>query len=534
VGAGKRVVESLPLVTVVTPSLNQGPFIRDTIESVLAQDYPNVEYLVQDGGSTDETIEILAKYGKTVDWMSEPDRSQSDAINKGFRRGRGDIFSWINSDDFLLPGAIWQAVEAFHADPSLGLVYGDGYVVDQDSGHYHRVETPEPNPWDLSNLHCYVFQPSSFFRSEAFWGVGGLDDGLRWVMDYDLFIRISKRYPTAHVPAAWAVQRVYDDCLTMSGGLPRYREMASLVRRHSGRRNPPACPRYLSETLIRNFEQGLRRVRLPTTTLEHAAAATNRRVAYVLQEAMRRVYVDGWVKRRCELWLARGAGNAVEIGGETPDHGDRGLRLRVTIDGSQQADLKLDPGPFRVVCPIPPAPEDGTGPGVSDGPVRVRFEADRSFVPTHRPGGDHRRVAWRLTSLRCVDSRRVELPRPLGWYGDGWAGPIVRLTVRAGEGAVELRGELPLGYPLLAGQRLTLRAEQRDLRHIELQPGPFVIPIDLPDSGSVSVVDVMAARWMVPADEGIGADRRRLSYVLHELRAASNERGPRPDLPLTE
>src|SRR5258706_10560429 len=95
-----------PLVTVVTPSLNQGHFIRATIESVLSQDYPHLEYIIMDGGSTDETAAVAAEYGTRLKWISEKDRGQSHAINKGFRMAKGDIVSWLNSDDLILPGAV--------------------------------------------------------------------------------------------------------------------------------------------------------------------------------------------------------------------------------------------------------------------------------------------------------------------------------------------------------------------------------------------------------------------------------------------
>jgi glycosyltransferase involved in cell wall biosynthesis len=117
----------LPLVTVVTPSYNQGRFIRDTIESVLAQDYPNVEYIVVDGLSKDETAAVCAEYVDRLTFISEKDTGQSDAINKGFRLARGEIVAWLNSDDIFLPGAIGHVVEAFMNEPELGAVYGEGY-----------------------------------------------------------------------------------------------------------------------------------------------------------------------------------------------------------------------------------------------------------------------------------------------------------------------------------------------------------------------------------------------------------------------
>jgi Glycosyltransferases involved in cell wall biogenesis len=121
-----------PLVTVVTPSYNQGRFIRATIESVLSQDYPNVEYIIMDGGSKDETASVAAEYAGRLTFISERDRGQSHAINKGFQMAKGEIVSWLNSDDTILPGAISHAAAAFEKNPSLGAVYGEGYLIDYD------------------------------------------------------------------------------------------------------------------------------------------------------------------------------------------------------------------------------------------------------------------------------------------------------------------------------------------------------------------------------------------------------------------
>lgn len=122
---------SQPLVTIVTPSLNQGEFIRATIESVLAQDYPRIEYLIMDGGSTDQTASVAAEYSTRLTWISETDRGQSHAINKGFLRARGDIVAWLNSDDLLLPGAVAAAVAQFQQAGPAGAVYGEGYLMDR-------------------------------------------------------------------------------------------------------------------------------------------------------------------------------------------------------------------------------------------------------------------------------------------------------------------------------------------------------------------------------------------------------------------
>src|SRR4030067_2556851 len=122
-----------PLVSIVTPSYNQAEFLEKTILSVINQDYPRLEYFVMDGGSTDGSLEIIKRFEHRItNWISEPDRGQSDAINKGWSMASGDIFAWLNSDDMYAPGAVQAAVQAFRENPEAGMVYGDAILVDRD------------------------------------------------------------------------------------------------------------------------------------------------------------------------------------------------------------------------------------------------------------------------------------------------------------------------------------------------------------------------------------------------------------------
>src|ERR1022692_175599 len=132
-----------PLVTIVTPSYNQGCFIRATIESVLSQDYPHIEYIVMDGGSTDETASVVKDYAGRLTFISEKDLGQSHAINKGFRMANGSILGWLNSDDVYLPGAIRAAVDGFVRNPAAGAVYGEGYLLDRDGNVSSRFPFTE-------------------------------------------------------------------------------------------------------------------------------------------------------------------------------------------------------------------------------------------------------------------------------------------------------------------------------------------------------------------------------------------------------
>src|SRR5262249_38082759 len=158
--------------------------IRATIESVLSQDYPEIEYIVMDGGSTDNTAAVVKEYSSRLKWISERDHGQSHAINKGFRMARGEIVSWLNSDDVILPGAVTHAAHAFERNPRIGAVYGEGYQIDIDGNVKARFPATEAfNLWKLIYLSDYILQQTTYFRKSVFDEVGYIDENLHWGMD---------------------------------------------------------------------------------------------------------------------------------------------------------------------------------------------------------------------------------------------------------------------------------------------------------------------------------------------------------------
>jgi Glycosyl transferase family 2 len=205
-----------PLVTVVTPSYNQASYLEDAILSVLNQAYPQLEYWVIDGGSTDGSLEIIRRHeARLAGWISEPDRGQAEAINKGLSRAQGEFVAWLNSDDVYLPGAIPQAVQSLLAHPKAGMVYGDGIMVDSQLKilDYHRY--PELGVADLLSFDV-LLQPAVFMRRSVLDQVGHLNPDYNLILDHELWVRMAAAAPLLHEPRYWALERTHRAAKTIS------------------------------------------------------------------------------------------------------------------------------------------------------------------------------------------------------------------------------------------------------------------------------------------------------------------------------
>lgn len=215
-------------ISIVTPSYNQGGFIEETIQSVVTQCYPSKEYFVFDGGSADETPEVLNRYNKQIDhWVSEKDRGQSHAINKGLKMVTGDIVGWLNSDDYYSPGAFEQIAGAFKNNPEADLIYFDVRNFSQSGSTLYRHQASYSEEWFLTKV-C-LHQPGVFWRKSLMDRIGYLDESLHYVMDFDYWIRAYLNAQLSHIPLVVANFRLHNSSKTIDDPVELYYEKNRVI-----------------------------------------------------------------------------------------------------------------------------------------------------------------------------------------------------------------------------------------------------------------------------------------------------------------
>ena len=223
----------LPLVSIVTPSHNMAQYLPETIQSVLCQDYPRIEHIVVDGGSTDGTIEVLERYKDRIRYSSGPDRGPSDATYRGFRQAHGEILAWLNSDDTYVAGAVRKAVEYLAAHPEVDVVYGEGWWIDEEGAVISRYPTL---PFDKKVLErdCFICQPAAFMRASSYRRCE-LDPDVNVSFDYDLWIRMAKAgLRFAMIPEYLANSRMHYSAKTIYARHAVFRASMALLKRHYG------------------------------------------------------------------------------------------------------------------------------------------------------------------------------------------------------------------------------------------------------------------------------------------------------------
>src|SRR3990172_3394185 len=203
-------------VSIVTPSFNQAAFLEQTMRSVLDQGYPDLEYLLVDGASTDDSQEIIDKYSELLAWwVSEPDSGQAEAINKGLIKASGDIVAWLNSDDIYLPGAIQKAVAVFEKYPETGLLYGDVLAIDEHGGTTNQLKYKDLSLSDLAAFHV-IGQPSVFMRRSVLEQAGYLDESYHFLLDHHLWLRMAQLAKIQHIPVMLSGARFHPGAKNVS------------------------------------------------------------------------------------------------------------------------------------------------------------------------------------------------------------------------------------------------------------------------------------------------------------------------------
>jgi glycosyltransferase involved in cell wall biosynthesis len=227
----------LPLVSIITPSYNQAHFIQETIESVLAQDYPNIEYIIVDGSSTDGSVEIIQKYSKKLAWwVSEQDKGHADALNKGFSHAKGEILAWLNSDDTYSPHAVSEAVEFLVAHPDVSLVYANANLIDENGAYLGRFLSKQTNYDSMLRGSVHIPQATTFFWAKYWQQVGPLDLSLKFSFDYDLWVRLAKLAPIVYIPHVWANFRLHSQGKSIYLDDRCYPDMIRVSQRETGKK----------------------------------------------------------------------------------------------------------------------------------------------------------------------------------------------------------------------------------------------------------------------------------------------------------
>lgn len=382
--------DARPSVFVVTPSYNQGEFLRDTIESVLSQDYGNLDYFVADGGSTDGSVAILESYGDRLRWVSKPDGGQAAAIAAAWRCSDAEIVAWINSDDTYLPGAVSTAVRYLLAHPEHAMVYGNAWYTDRAG---RRTEPYPTKPFDQDALReeCFICQPATFVRREVFGVIDLPDPSLHFCLDYDLWIRLSRRFEIGRVDEYLATSRMHEDNKTLGQRDAVYAEILALVQRHYGqvpRTWSVGYAHHVTAKLVRRFFWYL-----PPFVQRLVQGVTVRRHTRTPSFASP-PYDDGWAAHRTEISVEPDPDGGVEIEAESPywPYRDK-LVIQVEHDGRVIAEHRVARrGAFRLAFRVPSR---------RSAPARLTLCANRTFVPTEVGSStDGRVVSFRILGVR--------------------------------------------------------------------------------------------------------------------------------------
>ncbi len=286
-------------LSIITPSYNQGEFIERTIQSVLTQETQPIEYHVFDGGSTDNTITILKKYEHKLSWVSEKDKGQTDAVNKGLKIAQGDIIGWLNSDDIYYPKAFERVIQYFTEHPEIDIIYGKANHIDKED---NILEPYCTEPWNFERLQsvCFISQPAVFFRKKAVDQYGLLNDSLRYCMDYEYWLRLSiKGAKFAHLPLTLAGSRLYMETKTLGQRVAVHAEINTMLKKTLGQ-TPDRWLSNYAHVLLDSYGLSIKQKRLflmfLIMTVTYASLRWNKGISSSLRTTLK-----SWVKNIIKL-----------------------------------------------------------------------------------------------------------------------------------------------------------------------------------------------------------------------------------------
>ena len=367
---------------------------------MLSQDYP-------DRSTSWSTARLDRRHPRRVgpvtwrlQWISRQDHGQSDAINKGFRRAKGEILAWLNSDDTYMPGAVRSAVDHLTAHPDCAMVYGDGYLIDEEGQVTGRFPATEPfDLWKLVYVLDYILQQSAFFRREAVENGRLPGRAVALGMDWDLFIKLGKRFRVDYLPQAMANLREHRGAKTFSGGTRRMAELVEVMHRHGSRRYPPARLVYGFDTYFRLVFGALEtlippRARAPFVRMERGLERRTRGLVERICRHAQGLYADGWVAPRAHFLFHRIPDcHRLIVRGSTQDRfpGRQTMRIHAVVNGVDLGPRDVLPAAeFEATWGLPPAPPN-------QNVVEVELRCRPGFRPSPVPlRGDRRRLGFQL------------------------------------------------------------------------------------------------------------------------------------------
>lgn len=406
-----------PLVSVLMPSLNQAGFIESAVRSVLDQDYPNLELVVADGGSTDGTLQrleaLLGEYGTRLRWVSGPDTGPACAVNKALALARGGLIGWLNSDDLYAPGAVAAAVAQLADDPKTVMLYGEGEHIDAGGQSLGRYPTRPPQVGiEAFHAGCFICQPTVFLRREVFDAVGPLDESLAAAFDFELWLRAFRRFPgqIAHIDRLLAFSRLHAATITQRQRRRVAVEGIRVLAKHLGSSQPHWLLTYFEEVcavypfgedipdLKAHAQDVLGQVKTcfdsdALRSLEDALSK-DARLNIALPGIFANVYADGWAPPVLAL-RCRGAQRSLRIQCVHARPRFAPLPIRIKTHWGLEYRMVIDrPGPFGLMVDFPPAQ-------AGDNRV-VLIESDNFFIPQAADprSTDGRKLAFRVEGLR--------------------------------------------------------------------------------------------------------------------------------------